>query len=65
MHYKFLVEEIIKSGDVKIEAINMLSNHETKKLTIDWNKTDKEFPKIKQFIAYSKSKLSEHRILLP
>ncbi|HGB6073482.1 TPA: amino acid adenylation domain-containing protein, partial [Salmonella enterica subsp. enterica serovar Weltevreden] len=47
LHYKFLVEEIIKSGDVKIEAINMLSNHETKKLTIDWNKTDKEFPKNK------------------
>lgn len=46
-HYKYLAEQVVMSGNVQIEALSVLSRDEIKKLTLDWNKTDKDFPKDK------------------
>ncbi|WP_267874895.1 non-ribosomal peptide synthetase [Shewanella psychropiezotolerans] len=42
--YKYLIEQVVSIADVKVHTLSILRDEELKKLTHDWNQTDRAFP---------------------
>ncbi|WP_099608847.1 non-ribosomal peptide synthetase [Vibrio coralliilyticus] len=45
--FKYLVEQVVQSPDTCIKALSIVQPQELKQLTLDWNNTDKDFPRNK------------------
>ena len=46
-HYLYLIEEMIKNPQLKSSELNILNEPEKQKILMDWNATEKNFPRNK------------------